>query len=420
MKPLQRYRVGGCVRDALLGRASKDVDWVVVGATEDEMLARGFERVGLDFPVFLHPRTREEHALARTERKSGRGYKGFQVDASPEVTLEQDLIRRDLTINAMAETPEGELVDPFGGRADLEAGLLRHVGEAFVEDPLRVLRVARFAAQLGFTVAPETVELARRIAASGELDHLTPERIWLETEKALATDAPATYFRVLEECQALEAVFPELAALRGVAQPGEHHPEGCAWTHVLLVLEQAARLTPDPMVRYAALVHDLGKALTPEADWPRHHGHEKAGAPLVKRFSRRIKAPARWERLGALVAEYHTHFHRVLDLRPGKVVELLRRLDVRHGFEVLERFLTACEADQRGRTGFEDRAIPQSGFLLHAAVAVRAVPPRPELQGKAVGERLHQDQCAAVRRVRGSYPKRPETGGSGQDAVHSR
>jgi tRNA nucleotidyltransferase (CCA-adding enzyme) len=405
MKKLTRYRVGGCVRDFLLGRPNKDVDWVVVGASEKEMLARGFSRVGQDFPVFLHPTTKEEHALARTERKSAPGYKGFRVDASPEITLEQDLIRRDLTINAMAQTPDGDIVDPFGGQADLEARVLRHVGEAFVEDPLRVLRAARFASQLGFQLAPETRALMTEIASSGELAHLTPERVWMETEKALASERPAEFFRILESCQALPVVFPELAALVGVEQPPEHHPEGCAWTHVLLVLEQAARLTPDPLVRYAALVHDLGKGLTPPEEWPRHHGHEKSGAKLVTLFSRRIKAPARWERFGALVAEHHMHFHRLLEMRAGKIVNLLQRLDVRHGFDTLERFVLACEADQRGRKGLEDRAIPHTGFLLAAAVAARGIPPRVHLKGRAVGERLHQEQCEAVKQVRRSYPR---------------
>lgn len=400
---LERYRVGGCVRDALLGRACKDVDWVVVGATEDQMRALGYQRVGSDFPVFLHPETREEHALARTERKSGRGHKGFEVRATPDVSLVEDLARRDLTINAMAQDAEGRLIDPFDGRADLEAGLLRHVGEAFVEDPLRVLRVARFAAQLGFQVAPPTLALMEEMAVSGELDHLTEERVWQETEKAMTSPRPAEYLRVLQACGALQYVFPELHALVDVPQPAAHHPEGCAWTHTLMVMEQAARLTGDPLVRFAAMTHDLGKGLTPPQQWPAHRGHEKAGLPALKKLCARLKAPVKYARFAALVMELHLHHHRALELRVGSVVDLLERLKVRHGTETLERYLLACEADARGRGGMEDRALPQGPYLLAAGQAMRGVGVPPGLTGPEVAVRLHQDQCAAVRRVRADF-----------------
>lgn len=394
---LRRYRVGGCVRDHLLGRPLKDVDWVVVGADDDAMRARGFRQVGKDFPVYLHPVTKEEHALARTERKTGPGYTGFEVDASPTVTLEEDLARRDLTINAIAETPDGELVDPFGGAADLAAGVLRHVGPAFHEDPLRVLRVARFAARFGFQVAPETHELLTQMAVTGELEHLTPERVWTETEKALGAADPARYFEVLHEVGALAVVFPELAALDGVEQPPEHHPEGCAWTHTMLTLRQATRLTPDPVTRFGALVHDLGKGVTPPELWPSHHGHEAAGVPLVETMTRRLRAPNDFRRFGALAAELHTHHHRVLEMRPGSLVKLLERLRTTHGDELLERFLVLGEADLKGRTGFETRAVPQAAALRAAAVAARAVRPDRSLAGPAVGAKLHQDRAEAVR-----------------------
>jgi tRNA nucleotidyltransferase (CCA-adding enzyme) len=396
---LLRYRVGGCVRDRLLGRPVKDVDWVVVGADDAAMRTRGFQQVGKDFPVYLHPHTKEEHALARTEHKTGPGYTGFEIDARPSVTLEEDLARRDLTINAIAETPDGDLVDPFGGVTDLEDGVLRHVGPAFHEDPLRVLRVARFAARLGFRIAPETLALLTQMAVTGELEHLTPERVWTETEKALASVDPTRYFEVLHEVGALAVVFPELAALDGVEQPAEHHPEGCAWTHTRLTLRQATRLTPDPVTRFGALVHDLGKGLTPREQWPAHHGHEAAGVPLVEAMTSRLRAPNDFRRFGALSAELHTHHHRALEMRPGSLVKLLGRLKTRHGDELLERFLVVGEADLRGRTGFEDRAIPQAPALRAAAVAARAVRPDPSLEGPAVGAKLHQDRCAAVRRA---------------------
>lgn len=396
---LQRFRVGGCVRDRLLGRPVKDIDWVVVGADDAAMRSRGFRQVGKDFPVYLHPQTKEEHALARTERKTGPGYTGFEVDARPSVTLEEDLARRDLTINAIAETPTGELVDPFGGVTDLEEGILRHVGPAFHEDPLRVLRVARFAARLDFRIAPETEALLTQMAVTGELEHLTPERVWTETEKALGAADPARYFEVLHAVGALAVVFPELAALDGVEQPAEHHPEGCAWTHTRMTLRQATRLTSDPVTRFGALVHDLGKGVTPRELWPRHHGHEAAGVPLVEALTGRLRAPNDFRRFGALAAELHTHHHRALEMRAGSLVKLLGRLKTRHSDEILERFLVVGEADLRGRSGFEGRSVPQATALRAAAAAAREVKPDPTLRGPAVGAKLHQEQCTAVRRA---------------------
>ncbi|MHB1951643.1 MAG: multifunctional CCA addition/repair protein [Acidiferrobacteraceae bacterium] len=403
------YLVGGAVRDRLLGRPVTDRDYVVIGATPEEMEAAGFRRVGADFPVFLHPETGAEYALARTERKRAPGYRGFAIDAAPDVTLEQDLGRRDLTVNAMAQAEDGTLIDPFGGARDLERQVLRHVSPAFVEDPLRVLRAARFAARLGFSIAPETRDLMRQIVDRGELETLAPERVFAELERALASDAPQRFIEVLRECGALARLLPEIDRLFGIPQPPEHHPEIDTGEHTLLVLIEAARLSTDARVRFAALVHDLGKGTTPREQWPRHIGHERRGRDLVRLLAKRFRLPRDYADLGALVAEYHLHAHRALDLRPDTVLATIEALDAFRRPERLEQFLAACEADFRGRPGYQDRAYPQADYLRAAAVAARGVSGRiiagEALSGPAVAAKLRAGRIEAIRGV-----KRPGSG----------
>ncbi|MGM0476143.1 MAG: multifunctional CCA addition/repair protein [Pseudomonadota bacterium] len=400
---MECYRVGGAVRDRLLGRPPGDVDWVVVGATPEMMEDAGYRPVGRDFPVFLHPATGEEYALARTERKTAPGYHGFTFHAAPDVTLEEDLARRDLTINAMAETADGELVDPYGGEADLAAGRLRHVTPAFAEDPVRILRLARFAARfapLGFEVADETRELMRTMVADGEVDALVAERVWAELEKALAEPDPGAFIEVLRDCGALAVVFPEIDALFGVPQPEKHHPEVDTGVHTLLVLAQAARLSPEPETRFAALVHDLGKGTTPPAEWPRHIGHEARGTERVEALCARLRAPKAYRDLGRLTAGEHTNAHRALELRPTTCHDLLARLDALRRPERFERFLLACEADSRGRPGYEEAPYPQADFLRRARAAAAAVDPRPlaaeGYRGEAMAAALKRARVAAI------------------------
>ncbi len=356
------YLVGGAVRDQLLGLPVNEHDWLVVGATPAEMLAQGYTPVGKDFPVFLHPETKDEYALARTERKSGHGYQGFAFHAAPDVSIEEDLLRRDLTVNAMAMDENGNLIDPYGGQKDLQQRLLRHVSQAFMEDPVRVLRVARFAARFaaqGFRVADETNALMLKMVDSGELDYLVPERIWAETYKALVTEWPSRFFETLRECGALQLLFPEIERLYGVPQPARHHPEIDTGVHTMMVVEQAARLSSEPRVRFAALLHDLGKGLTDSNQWPRHHGHEKSGVRLVKQLCERLRVPGDFRELAVLVAEYHGHYRRVTDeLRADTISRTLNALDAYRRPERFKEFLLACEADLRGRTGFESQATP--------------------------------------------------------------
>ena len=378
---------------------------MVVGATPDDLLARGYRPVGKDFPVFLHPDTGEQYALARTERKTGPGYYGFATHFAPDVTLEQDLARRDLTINAMAQAATGEIIDPHGGQRDLEARVLRHVSPAFVEDPLRVLRVARFAARfapLGFRVAPETLELMRAIAASGELAALVPERAWIETERALGEAQPVAYLEVLRACGSLSAVLPEVAALFGVPQPEQWHPEVDTGEHTLQVLAVAAELSPDTTVRFAALVHDVGKGLTPRDQWPRHIGHEETGARLIEQMAARLRAPNEHRELAVLVARHHARVHRVAEQRPATVLELLEITDAFRRTERFERFLLACEADARGR-GPELRArpYPQAALLRAALTAAASVRLDPEVlardKGPVIAERMRAARIVAIR-----------------------
>ncbi|MCL2913458.1 multifunctional CCA addition/repair protein [Shewanella corallii] len=370
------YLVGGAVRDQLLGLPVKDRDYMVVGATPEQMLALGYEQVGRDFPVFLHPKTKEEHALARTERKTGAGYGGFACHAAPDVTLEQDLLRRDLTINAIALDDSGELHDPYGGQADIDARVLRHVSPAFIEDPLRVLRVARFAARFaaqGFTIAPETMSLMQEIAASGELDALTPERVWQELDKALATDHPQVFLQVLKECNALPILMPEIHALFGVPQPEKWHPEIDTGIHTLMVLEQAARLTTDKSVRFAAMIHDLGKALTPEAQWPKHHGHGQKGLKPIREFCQRLRVPNEYRDLALLASDLHQNLHNAFELRPETLLKQFDKADIWRKPERLEKLLLVCQADSRGRTGFENADYPQADYLHEAYKIAAAV-----------------------------------------------
>lgn len=364
------YLVGGAVRDELLNLPVGERDWVVVGARAEELIAQGFRAVGKDFPVFLHPTTHEEYALARTERKTAAGYYGFDTRFTPDVTLEQDLERRDLTINAIAKDMEtGALIDPFGGQRDIDARVLRHVSPAFVEDPVRVLRIGRFAARfasLGFTVAAETLQLMKTIATSGELAALVPERVWQETQRALTTPQPQAFFATLRAGAALSDVFPEIDALFGVPQPAQWHPEIDTGVHTLMVLEQAALLSPDPIVRFAALTHDLGKAATPKEQWPSHAGHENLGVAILENFCARLRVPNDYREVAKAVARYHGLAHRVTELRASTLLELLENLDAIRRPNRFEQFVLACEADARGRTGFENCNYPQSAYLRKA------------------------------------------------------
>ncbi|NVZ21879.1 multifunctional CCA addition/repair protein [Pseudomonas costantinii] len=398
------YKVGGAVRDRLLGIKVTDIDRVVVGATTEEMLAKGFKPVGADFPVFLDPKNGDEYALARTERKSGRGYGGFVFHASPEVTLEEDLVRRDLTINAMAEDDDGNLTDPYHGQSDLEARILRHVSPAFAEDPLRVLRVARFAARyahLGFTVAPETLELMRQLSESGELEALTPERSWKEISRALMEDQPQVFIQVLRDCDALKTLMPEVNALFGVPQPEAHHPEIDTGIHTLSVLEQAALYAQPLTVRWACLLHDLGKGLTPVDKLPQHIAHEHTGLKLIKTINERFKVPRDCQELALLVGQYHTHGHRARELKASTLLELLQSFDVYRRPQRFEEFVVACEMDARGRKGFEQRSYPQADYLRGAAQVAREVAVAPLLEqgfkGPELGEALKRERLKALK-----------------------
>ncbi|MBN3190800.1 multifunctional CCA addition/repair protein [Pectobacterium brasiliense] len=363
------YLVGGAVRDSLLGLPVTEKDWVVVGATPENLLAQGYQQVGKDFPVFLHPVSRDEYALARTERKSGKGYTGFVCHAAPDVTLEQDLLRRDLTINAIARTERGDLIDPYHGHRDLENRVLRHVSDAFSEDPLRVLRVARFAARfahLGFQIAEETMALMQKMAHEGELAYLTPERVWKETEKALGTSSPDVYFQVLRDCGALAVLFPEIDNLYGVPAPAKWHPEIDTGIHTMMTVAMAARLSPEIDVRFATLCHDLGKGLTPPELWPRHHGHGPAGVKLVEALCQRLRVPNPIRDLAKLVAEYHDLVHTVQVLQPKTLLKLFDAIDVWRKPQRLEQLALTSEADARGRAGFEENPYPQGDYLREA------------------------------------------------------
>ncbi|WP_347455918.1 multifunctional CCA addition/repair protein [Acinetobacter thermotolerans] len=399
---MQVYLVGGAVRDHLLGHPYHERDYVVVGASPDQMLSLGYQPVGKDFPVFLHPETKEEYALARTERKSGTGYHGFEFHTDTSVTLEQDLIRRDLTINAMAMDESGKVHDPYGGQQDLENRILRHVSEAFVEDPLRVLRVARFAARyhgLGFHVVEETLALMCRLTETGELNALTPERVWKETSRALMEPHAEVYFEVLRDCGALKVLFPEIDALFGIPQRPEYHPEIDCGIHTMMSLQQACRQNYNLDVRFAVLVHDLGKALTPVEELPRHIMHEERGVQPVTELCERLKVPTYTKQLAIAVCKEHLKCHQALNLKPGTLWRLLQRLDVLRRPERVEAFVQACECDSRGRLGLEDRAYPQAQYVLEAMQVVRGIKAQdlpPEIQGPDIGEMLIERRIHAL------------------------
>lgn len=408
MSEMRTYLVGGAVRDQLLGLPVKDRDWVVTGATPAELLQQGFKPVGSDFPVFLHPRTGEEYALARTERKTAKGYHGFQFHAAADVTLAEDLARRDLTINAMAQDDTGQVIDPYAGQADLQQRLLRHVSAAFAEDPVRILRVARFAARfapLGFQVAAETQQLMQEMVAAGEVDALVAERVWQETVRALSEPAPQRFFEVLRECGALQVLFPEIERLFGVPQPAKYHPEIDCGIHTLLVLQQAVKLSDEPEVRFAALTHDLGKGVTPTDTLPSHHGHELASRRLTTELCERLKIPNRFRELAEHVAEYHGHIHKALELRPQTILKVLEATDAFRKPQRFGQLLLACEADARGRTGFEDRAYPQADYFRQILAACQQVDVqaiiREGFQGVQIKEETHRRRLQAIRQIQG-------------------
>jgi len=407
---MEIYRVGGYVRDKLLHYPCDETDWVVVGAHPQQLLDQGFKQVGKDFPVFLHPQSGEEYALARTERKTAPGYKGFDFNATPDVTLEDDLFRRDLTINAMAEDQEGKIIDPYGGQKDLENKILRHVSSAFTEDPVRILRLARFAARyhhLGFSVANETIEMMQSMVANGEVDHLVAERVWQELKKALNEKNPHVFFQVLRDCTALERIMPEINNLFGVPQRKDYHPEVDTGVHTLMALQQASILSTDDKVRFATLVHDLGKAETPEDILPRHIGHEKRSLPLVKHFCQRLSVPNEYRDLALIVAEFHTHCHRSKELKPETVHRVLKKTGaLKHkGKQVnpLEQFLLCCEADARGRTGLEEKPYPQTQRFRRALKACQTIKNQEIIdegfEGPALGEEIARRQIEAIRQA---------------------
>ncbi len=421
---LNIFLVGGAVRDQLLNRAVIDNDYLVVGASGAQMLALGFNQVGKDFPVFLHPETKDEYALARTERKQGQGYTGFSCYAEPDVTIEQDLLRRDLTVNAMAMNSNGEIIDPYHGQKDLENRILRHVSDAFVEDPLRVLRVARFAARYhsyGFTIAAETLELMTRISTSGELSTLSAERIWQEMHRALTEEVvvenntelarPEVFFQILHQCQALQAIWPELDALWGIPNPAQWHPEICSGDHTMMVLQQAVLLTQNnenkTAIRFAALCHDLGKGLTASEHWPSHHGHEKAGLPLVEKIAKQLKVPLYCKQLALKVCEHHLHCHKAFQLKASTLLKMFNHLDVWRKPQEFDDFLIACKSDFLGRLGFESRPYPQALYLKHAMIAACKVNAKAfvdqGLKGIAIKEAISKARLNAIEQVKSTY-----------------
>jgi tRNA nucleotidyltransferase (CCA-adding enzyme) len=395
----------------LLGLPVKERDWVVVGGTREELLRLNYREVGRDFPVFLHPDTHEEYALARLERKVAPGYRGFTVEFGSQVTLEEDLARRDLTINAIARAEDGSLIDPYGGKRDLEARMLRHVSEAFSEDPVRVLRVARFAARfapLGFRVAPETLELMRDMVQRREVDALVAERVWQESEKALREPAASIFFQVLRDCGALKSVYPEIDALFGVPQPPRWHPEIDSGVHTLMVLDQAAALTEDVATRFAALVHDLGKGQTPPTEWPSHHGHEERSVALIEGLAARLRVPSEYRNLALIVARFHGIVHRAFELKPKTLLDFMERADAFRRGDRFAQALLACEADSRGRAGLESRPYPQRAYVLAARDAAAAIRPSTEdiaaQSGPQIAQALHDRRIHAIGEVKAAQP----------------
>jgi len=425
---LNSYLVGGAVRDKLLNRPIKDEDYLVVGASVEQMIKLGYQQVGKDFPVFLHPKTKSEYALARTERKQGQGYTGFSCYFAPDVTIEQDLLRRDLTVNAMAMDQNGKIIDPYNGQSDLNNRILRHVSDAFIEDPLRVLRVARFAARYhkyGFTIADETLNLMQEISASGELKYLTPERVWQEMQLSLADGGaisdtnsgnPEVFFEVLQQCNALEELWPELAVLWGIPNPALWHPEICSGIHTMMVLQQAVLLTQAipvehsdhrTAVRFAALCHDLGKGVTPDKLWPSHKGHEKSGLPLVERICRKLKVPSHYKQLALKVCEFHLHCHKAFELTASTLLKMFNQLDIWRKPEEFDLFIMACKSDFLGRLGFENRAYPQEQYLQAVVKAARTVTAQPflekGLQGLAIKEAMAKERLSVIANIKTDF-----------------
>lgn len=409
---MKTYLVGGAVRDELLGRTVADRDWVVIGATPEVLLAKGYRQIGNDFPCFLHPETKDEYALARTEKKSGRGYKGFVCDFSPEVTLEEDLSRRDLTINAIAKTPGGNYVDPYGGMEDIKNRVLKHVSDAFAEDPLRVLRVARFAAryaELGFQVHPDTLLLMSQLVKQGELAELTSERVWKEVSRALTENRPSEFFRTLRKCGALNILFPEIDRLFGVPQPPLHHPEIDTGEHVMLVIDEARQRFNEPIITWAALMHDLGKGITPKNEWPQHIRHEIKGVPLVEQVCERYKLPKDYRTLAVLASEHHLRCHKLLEMKGKSILRLLEVLDGFRRPKRVEHFARVCEADARGRLGMADRDYPQSLLLIKCNEVACDIDIRPLIdagyEGLRLAEQIRRLRLSAIKRYMAKYKK---------------
>lgn len=407
---LNTFLVGGAVRDSLLNRAVVDNDYVVVGSSVDEMLKLGFIQVGKDFPVFLHPKNKQEYALARTEKKAGQGYTGFNCNASSDVTLEEDLMRRDLTINAMAMDSNGKIVDPYHGQVDLKNRVLRHVSSAFIEDPLRVLRVARFAARYhtyGFTIAPETLSLMTQLSESRELLSLSGERIWQEMERSLADDNPEVFFNVLYQCQALKSIWPDLHNLWGIPNPEKWHPEICSGLHTMMVLKQAVLLSTKTTVRFASVCHDLGKSLTEDETLPSHPGHETAGLPLIEAFCTRLRVPTAHKNLALKVCQYHLHVHKAFELKPSTTLKLFNQLDVWRKPAEFEDFLLCCQADFNGRLGFETRVYLQKDFLHRAFEMLTTITAKPfveqGLKGLQIKEAISQQRLKVLTQFKVDY-----------------
>lgn len=404
---MQVYLVGGAVRDQLLNREIVERDYLVVGASVDKMLQLGFMQVGKDFPVFLHPKTKEEYALARTERKQGKGYTGFVCYAEPDVSIEADLLRRDLTVNAMAQAPDGSIIDPYNGQQDLKNKILRHVSPAFAEDPLRVLRVARFAARyhsLGFTVASETIQLMQAMVVNGELENLTPDRVWKEFSRSLSEDNPEVFINILRTTGALKVLWPSLDKLWGIPNPEIHHGEIDTGIHTLMVLQQAVKLSADVSVRFAALCHDLGKGLTPADKWPSHHGHEKSGLALVEQICMALKVPNQVKRISLMVCEYHLHCHKAFELKASTVLTMFDKLDVWRKPDDFERFLLACHADCTGRLGKENDDYPQADYLRMALKQCNQINAKQFVQqglkGAAIKEAMNKTKLAVIKSLK--------------------
>jgi len=395
------YLVGGAVRDSLLGIPIKERDWVVVGSTTQQMLTMGFKPVGKEFPVFLHPKTKDEYALARTEKKIARGYHGFEFHASPDVTLEEDLKRRDLTVNAIAQDDDGTIIDPFFGQQDLQNKILRHVSDAFAEDPVRILRVARFAARFAdFTIAPETMKLMQNMVASGEADALVAERVWQELECALSEKHPKRFIETLRKCGALKIIFPEIDNLFGIPNPIDWHPEIDSGIHTLMTLQMAVKLTDDPTIRFAVLVHDVGKAKTNKNLLPKHHGHDKIGVPLVKTLCKRLHAPRKYQELAELVTQYHGQCHKINEFSAKAILKLLEKLDAFRRPERFEKFLIACEADARGRQGYENKPYPEANHLRKIFIAIANIDIKEiiaKYSGKKIAQAIHDARLQIIK-----------------------